>query len=832
MASPGKHPKVILEIVLYALTGILFAGIFFRQIVFSHFDLLYGNASDSRFNGVILEHWWQVLHGNAHWLSPTFFYPVQRVLGYSDAGALYALPYVVLRFMGIDPFASCQIVLFALVAAGWVGMAVFLRCCLKLSPLPTIVGTALFVFPNSMATSSANTQLLTICFLPYLAIAFYVLLQPSAKPAFLRPVAGVFLAIMVPAIFYTSYYIGWFSVFYVLLLSGVCYAWTALHSGGNAAWARILRKRVHWRALLPYCALSAICSIPFLLTYIPVFAQFGGRDYQEIAPREPSLVDYVNVGPNNWLWGEFLSSNMTGLDSRFAADELTKGVPFCSLVIYLAFVVYFIRRIRHHELTVSEHGICRILVDGKEADRDDRLEMLATGLGVTVLLAWVLMLKIGDRSLWWLVVKLVPGASGIRVVYRFQHVLAFPLAIVVAAGLHEFIRHAAGRSRSRVKRGTGVAVFCVLCLLIVVEQFNSGSLANYSKQEEENMLAGISPPPQQARVFALLPARGLQSTQLPYQAQVDAMIIAQKYGLYTINGYSGQFPPGWGGISAIEKPSYMWALDRWIQDYKLEGDQLYLLDRQTGAWLASLACRLTLPYATDADLAELKDRQDIVELNLSHSKVTDRGLTCLNGMTRLRELYLGGTAVTDAGLTNAKELQSLETLRLGDTKVTDAGLKHLKEMKGLMVLDLSRTQVTDAAMAQLKGMQNLQMLVMGDTNVTDAGLAQLQEMRGLEVLMLAGTGVTDAGLAHLKGMQSLQVLALSDTKVTDVGIAQLAELRNLRELYLGSTRVTDAGLAQLKRMASLLYIDLSNTRVTSAGLADLKAALPNTQIQR
>ena len=580
-----KHVKASVEMIIYAVMGLLFGGIFFRQIVFSHFDLLVGDVGDARFIGVILEHWWQVLQGIAQWLSPTFFFPVQGVLGYGDAGFLNALPYCVLRFMGIEPFTSYQIVLFVLVAVGWIGSILFFRCCLKLSMFPTIIGAALFVFPNSFATvASMHTQLFTIYYIPYLAIGIYVFLRNFKKATSIGIVAGIFVAIIVPAIFYTGYYTGWFSIFFVLLLSGVGYAWGTLHSGGKTTWKYIVWKRRNWQKVLPYCVLSAICFIPFLLTYMPVLRQFGGRSYQEIAPMLPSLIDYVNVGPDNWLWGRTLYATFTGIGSRPLWWELIKGVPFGLLLTFLALLIYFIYKIRHYQLTVAEDGTCKIIVDGNEADDAGKLSILAAGLSLAVLLAWLLLLKIQGLSLWWLVLKLIPGAGGIRAVYRFQPVLAFPIAIVVAIGLHQSINYATDHIHSYVKRSAYLVTVSVFCLLLVVEQFNTGSLAKYSKQQQHDMLARISNPPQQAKVFALLPAEGLK--KLPYEAQVDAMIIAQKYGLYTINGYSSCFPVGWDGIYDFDKPEYLSHLDRWIQHYNLGNDQLYFLDAKTGNWLS------------------------------------------------------------------------------------------------------------------------------------------------------------------------------------------------------------------------------------------------------
>ena len=123
-----------------------------------------------------------------------------------------------------------------------------------------------------------------------------------------------------------------------------------------------------------------------------------------------------------------------------------------------------------------------------------------------VLLVWLLMLKIGGMSLWWLIFKLIPGAGSIRAVYRFQHVLAFPIALVAAIGVHQLINWAKGLALSHVKRNVMLVASAVVCLLLIAEQFNIGSLADYSKQQQHNMLARIGKPPPQAKVFALLPA--------------------------------------------------------------------------------------------------------------------------------------------------------------------------------------------------------------------------------------------------------------------------------------------------------------------------------------
>ena len=74
------------------------------------------------------------------------------------------------------------------------------------------------------------------------------------------------------------------------------------------------------------------------------------------------------------------------------------------------------------------------------------------------------------------------------------------------------------------------------------------------------------------------------------------------------------------------------------------------------------------------------DQDNVVELNLSRSKITDAGLLHLKGLTSLQTLSLYRTQVTDAGLVHLTGLTSLKSLDLRGTKVTDAGVADLQKV--------------------------------------------------------------------------------------------------------------------------------------------------------
>jgi Leucine-rich repeat (LRR) protein len=92
----------------------------------------------------------------------------------------------------------------------------------------------------------------------------------------------------------------------------------------------------------------------------------------------------------------------------------------------------------------------------------------------------------------------------------------------------------------------------------------------------------------------------------------------------------------------------------------------------------------------------------IKEISLSATQVTDADLAHLDGLTSLEILWLGTTQVTDAGLPQLQGLTSLRELSLWDTQVTDAGLPHLHGLTSLRQLWLRETQVTDAGIGQLR----------------------------------------------------------------------------------------------------------------------------------
>ncbi len=119
----------------------------------------------------------------------------------------------------------------------------------------------------------------------------------------------------------------------------------------------------------------------------------------------------------------------------------------------------------------------------------------------------------------------------------------------------------------------------------------------------------------------------------------------------------------------------------------------------------------------------------------SRDQVTDETVALLVPLAgQLVELDLSGTKITDASADSLKQLVNLDTLHLEKTSIGDAAVAALAELKYLNYLNLHSTKVTDAALESLKPVVSLQRLYVWQTPATyDAAKALEESTPGLEV---------------------------------------------------------------------------------------------------
>jgi len=124
---------------------------------------------------------------------------------------------------------------------------------------------------------------------------------------------------------------------------------------------------------------------------------------------------------------------------------------------------------------------------------------------------------------------------------------------------------------------------------------------------------------------------------------------------------------------------------------------------------------------TDEGLKPLEELRELTYLDANHTNVS--GLWAISTLNQLQHLDLHATQLTDDGLRPITSLPNLEWLDVGSgTKITDRGLATIRGLTQLTYLCISGDQVTDRGVRSLSSLTNLQSLVVTDTLVTDAAI--------------------------------------------------------------------------------------------------------------
>jgi hypothetical protein len=114
------------------------------------------------------------------------------------------------------------------------------------------------------------------------------------------------------------------------------------------------------------------------------------------------------------------------------------------------------------------------------------------------------------------------------------------------------------------------------------------------------------------------------------------------------------------------------------------------------------------------------------------------------------DFLTGVSKCDDAKLEGIMPLkENIVQLDLGRTIITDAGLKTVGQLPRLVSLDLRQTKITDAGLAALTGLKKLQTLNLYGTEISDAGLAHLAQIKSLKAVYLFQSKATEAGAKKL-----------------------------------------------------------------------------------
>lgn len=520
----------------------------------SGLDTFPADRGDGRLITYLCEHWYQVFQGQASWRSPAMFYPVEGALGYADMFLGYAVPFSLLRALGLNSFTSLELVVILFNYLSYVICFILLYRILRLGLPASCAGAFFFAFNSPKFVQMGHLQLQVTLFLPLCVIAVLIFVKKREAISQTRAFALLALAATSLSIqLMSGYYPGWFFIFwgFLFLALSLCF---------KPARAFILPIAVkYWRAIAAAALLFIAEMIPFLLVYVPVVRELGWRPYDSVKELIPVPSALLLTSDGNYVWGH-LSASLR--QSRALHPELQMGIGLVPSLTWLALTVaalLFVIRHARKPSVETENDLSK--------PRSSRLLWLCLLVLSTSLFYLIGMKLLKDYSAWRIVYTFFPGGKSIRAVSRYVIVLALPMSIAFAF----LIQHALDRihSRFQVRRARLYPLIALFCLVGFGLFEQLGTNSGFSVKAENSYLERLAQRlPSDCQSFYL--AVGPAASRNQFEYQIDAMMVSQMRRVPTTNGYSGVFPRDWfPALWEVKAPAYEENMRRWIDEHRL-----------------------------------------------------------------------------------------------------------------------------------------------------------------------------------------------------------------------------------------------------------------------
>jgi len=474
----------------------------------AHLSLVPGDLGDARFNNYVLEHFFRWVTGSTrdYWNAP-FFFPFQQTISYSDNLLGSAPFYALFRWAGLDRTSAFQ---------GWYILGYLLNFTavsyvlwrLKLKPLAIGTGAFFFTFGLPLLAQENHVQLLYRFCIPLACFALWRFYQVPRLQTLIS--LGAWFVWQ----FYLTIYMGIFLLLLLVVLIVLLpfFVPTQAFLQRFAVWPRCLieswSKADLARRILAMTAL-AVLGFGFVILILPYYRTSRilgfSRSWSEVFSMLPRIQSYL-LADNSQLWRS-TASIFSSIPLRWE-HQLFPGLAVLALVLA---------------------GIT-----GRFHTNNSRLARLHFVAALTLI---ALTLEVHGFSLYQLVWRLM-AMSSVRAITRIMLVVMWPLSLFIAWVVDGFILRF-----TQQFRWMQIAAYLVAGLLVVESVFYTHS--TYVKADAQSRLDSLI-----KQIPAIVPANPVlfvaENQQEPFWAkEIDAMLVTQELGWSTMNGYSGNYPPGY-----------------------------------------------------------------------------------------------------------------------------------------------------------------------------------------------------------------------------------------------------------------------------------------------
>ncbi len=511
--------------------------VFFFRKAFGGGQII-GFSWDTVLINLILEHWHNVFTGEEAVFTLRSFWPAVGSLGYSDAllvpGVIYSLLRVVMR----DPFSASDLAMVLMHFSGIGFLYASLRklgCSRKVS----LMGLFLSLWACTFTHLSYHVQFFSIAMLPAVIYMFLGFWQNREGSICKRLPYGIAVTVFYGLTWLTAFYTAWFfSVFLIFAL--VIYALINIKKE-RTVWKGQVTAFVknNVKEMLMYAVMQLVWLVPFLILYMPAYTQKREYDRGFVITHAPEWWDILRTysyAPLERMLQEGLPSRVPEGYELFENNRLMETSYGWAVPAFLLFMMVLIGSIRN----LSKKDNCNDLVFSASA---------------AIVLLYLCCCRYGEWMPWDLLRHVLPGADTIRATGRGIGIMAVPMTYIVCIWLSEW------EKRVRDKKYVESIIFAGMLIWLVwtgqAEMVINTEIGSLRAETE-----AVMTPPEDCRVFFMCPLD--EASYDKFDMNMRAWLIAERFGLHTVNGYSGSLPAEWYLI-ADDISTYYSQLLYWLE---------------------------------------------------------------------------------------------------------------------------------------------------------------------------------------------------------------------------------------------------------------------------
>ena len=555
-----------------------------------------GDWIDPYFINYLLEHWYHAVSTFSDPSSPPMFFPAHGTLGYSHGLILYAPFYIAVRPF-LHPFQAYSLSLFLLIETGIICLYVIFRRFFGLSFIESLLLTTFFFTSQNVINGTVGvwSQRASVFLVPPILLLGLVSYhhRPGRRRLVLAGLTGFLAALLFPQDFYSGYFTFFFAGLFLV-------AWAFVE--GRISFEALFINRWRSQPMAEKLALAAtligVAWTAYLWTFGGVRVRLLGVRIASQDWRRPALVTLLCAVVLAWLRG---ADRMRADVKRLLGKGRALAGPWLEALIVggviggAMFLWIYVPAYREHprfpdndllnQIRVRAwHRWNRPLQDLSAYDTVRSFSLVAIG-ALFAALPWlkidrktrwyvwwacvvsafvfVMPLRLGGFAIWLSFFRYVPGFSVIRDPTRviFQYELAFIVAVALLM------------ARLRPQLAYRICV-CLALLFFMMTDHRADVL-------EYNRPVGVFHRWVESPIDIDLGCRSffIRRASAEYMKRSDnmwalysgdAMFIALRHGLPTLNGYSAWEPDGWNLMNPQEH-EYRDKAREWIALNALSG---------------------------------------------------------------------------------------------------------------------------------------------------------------------------------------------------------------------------------------------------------------------